>query len=109
MTAPGSMSPCTIEKDVLDAMKKFRRVSNKATMAILRKLMKEKKDFIRLKTEKYVFSLFIVRCDMKTNQVVIDKELKVSVNITHNNIYRPVKIHCHICTFFLLCFCELYT
>lgn len=33
MTA--SMSPCTIEKDVIDAMKKFRRLSNKATMAIL--------------------------------------------------------------------------
>jgi len=46
------MSPCTIEKDVIDAMKKFRRVSNKSTMAIL------------------------LRCDMKTNQVVIDKELK---------------------------------
>jgi len=30
-----SMSPCTIEKDVIDAMKKFRRQSNKATMAIL--------------------------------------------------------------------------
>ncbi|UJR31259.1 hypothetical protein I4U23_018759 [Adineta vaga] len=47
-----SMSPCTIEKDVLDAMKKFRRSSNKSTMAM------------------------ILRCDMKTNQVVIDKELK---------------------------------
>jgi hypothetical protein len=30
-----SMSPCTIEKDVVDAMKKFRRSSNKASMAIL--------------------------------------------------------------------------
>jgi hypothetical protein len=30
-----SMSPCTIEKDVLDAMKKFRRLSNKSTMAML--------------------------------------------------------------------------
>ncbi|CAF1067389.1 unnamed protein product [Adineta ricciae] len=47
-----SMSPCTIEKDVVDAMKKFRRLSNKSTMAM------------------------ILRCDMKTNQVVIDKELK---------------------------------
>ncbi|CAF1286694.1 unnamed protein product [Rotaria socialis] len=47
-----SMSPCTIEQDVLDAMKKFRRLSNKSTMAIL------------------------LRCDMKTNQVVIDKEFK---------------------------------
>jgi hypothetical protein len=37
----GSMSPCTIEKDVLDAMKKFRRLSNKATMAMLCKLMKK--------------------------------------------------------------------
>lgn len=35
MTAPGSMSPCTIEKDVVDAMKKFRRASNKATLAML--------------------------------------------------------------------------
>ncbi|CAF2614908.1 unnamed protein product [Rotaria sp. Silwood2] len=52
-----SMSPCTIEKDVLDAMKKFRRLSNKSTMAML------------------------LRCDMKTNQVVIDKELKVSAKI----------------------------
>lgn len=29
------MSPCTIEQDVVDAMKKFRRLSNKSKMAIL--------------------------------------------------------------------------
>jgi len=52
------MSPCTIEKDVVDAMKKFRRASNKTTMAILCKLMRKKKDIIRLKTEKYIFFVY---------------------------------------------------
>jgi len=33
--------------------------------------------------------LFIVRCDMKTNQVVIDKELKVSMEIT--KIHYPIE------------------
>ena len=37
-----SMSPCTIEKEVVDAMKKFRRLSNKATMAILCKIREER-------------------------------------------------------------------
>jgi len=47
------MSPCTIEKDVVDAMKKFRRASNKTTMAILCKLMRKKKD-----SEKYFFFVY---------------------------------------------------
>ena len=65
-----SMSPCTIEKDVLDEMKKFRRQSNKSTMAMLCKWM----------TNDEGWSLFrsLVRCDMKNNQVVIEKEMKVS-------------------------------
>ncbi|CAF1108141.1 unnamed protein product, partial [Didymodactylos carnosus] len=46
-----AMSTCLIDKPVVDMMKKFRRLSNKSTMAV------------------------ILKCDMKANQVVIDKEL----------------------------------
>lgn len=68
-----SMSPCTIEADVIDAMKKFRRASNKSTMAIICSLISE-----NAIENKIIYYLFLVRCDMKTSQVVIEKELKVN-------------------------------
>jgi hypothetical protein len=46
-----SMSPCTIEKDVVDEMKKFRRLSNKSTLAMFCKLM-------RKRISKEIFLLF---------------------------------------------------